>query len=85
MYSSGIHKGGLNSAEYTDPTMSFAAKEEALHRASLAKIDAMIARAELKPGEHAVAVMGSGEYSFKGSGYVRGRWSADSDGWRRGR
>ena len=27
---------------------------------------------ELKPGEHAVAVMGSGEYSFKGSGYVRG-------------
>jgi len=27
---------------------------------------------ELKPGEHAVAVMASGEYSFKGSGYVRG-------------
>ncbi|WP_222910792.1 transcriptional regulator NosR [Pseudomonas sp. DNDY-54] len=27
---------------------------------------------ELKPGEHAIAVMGSGEYSFKGSGYVRG-------------
>lgn len=27
---------------------------------------------ELKPGEHAVAVLGSGEYSFKGSGYVRG-------------
>ncbi len=26
----------------------------------------------LKPGEHAVAVMASGEYSFKGSGYVRG-------------
>ncbi|HSC84073.1 MAG TPA: 4Fe-4S binding protein [Pseudomonas sp.] len=28
--------------------------------------------AELKPGEHAVAVMGEGDYSFKGSGYVRG-------------
>lgn len=28
--------------------------------------------AELKPGEHAIAVMGSGRYSFKGSGYVRG-------------
>ena len=27
---------------------------------------------ELKPGEHAIAVMASGEYSFKGSGYVRG-------------
>ncbi|WP_407295241.1 transcriptional regulator NosR [Stutzerimonas zhaodongensis] len=27
---------------------------------------------QLKPGEHAIAVMGSGEYSFKGSGYVRG-------------
>ena len=27
---------------------------------------------ELKPGEHSVAVMASGEYSFKGSGYVRG-------------
>ncbi|UVO18848.1 transcriptional regulator NosR [Stutzerimonas stutzeri] len=27
---------------------------------------------ELKPGEHAIAVLGSGEYSFKGSGYVRG-------------
>ena len=27
---------------------------------------------ELKLGEHAVAVMASGEYSFKGSGYVRG-------------
>jgi NosR/NirI family transcriptional regulator, nitrous oxide reductase regulator len=27
---------------------------------------------ELKPGEHAVAVMAEGEYSFKGSGYVRG-------------
>ena len=26
----------------------------------------------LKPGEHAVAVMASGDYSFKGSGYVRG-------------
>lgn len=25
----------------------------------------------LKPGEHAIALMGSG-YSFKGSGYVRG-------------
>ena len=27
---------------------------------------------ELKPGEHAIAVLGSGLYSFKGSGYVRG-------------
>lgn len=27
---------------------------------------------ELKPGEHAIAVMADGEYSFKGSGYVRG-------------
>ncbi len=26
----------------------------------------------LKPGEHAIAVLGSGDYSFKGSGYVRG-------------
>lgn len=26
----------------------------------------------LKPGEQAIAVLGSGEYSFKGSGYVRG-------------
>lgn len=28
--------------------------------------------AELKPGEHAIAVMANGPYSFKGSGYVRG-------------
>lgn len=27
---------------------------------------------QLKPGEHAIAVMGNGVYSFKGSGYVRG-------------
>nr|WP_225316489.1 MULTISPECIES: NosR/NirI family protein [Marinobacter] len=27
---------------------------------------------ELEEGEHAIAVMASGEYSFKGSGYVRG-------------
>ncbi|GAA3900003.1 regulatory protein NosR [Halomonas cibimaris] len=27
---------------------------------------------ELEPGEHAVALMGRGDYSFKGSGYVRG-------------
>ncbi|GGY78639.1 regulatory protein NosR [Marinobacter zhanjiangensis] len=27
---------------------------------------------ELQEGEHAIAVMASGEYSFKGSGYVRG-------------
>src|SRR5690554_3997286 len=27
---------------------------------------------DLKPGEHAFAVLGSGQYSFKGSGYVRG-------------
>ena len=26
----------------------------------------------LKPGEHAIGVFGSGKYSFKGSGYVRG-------------
>src|SRR5690606_40352683 len=30
----------------------------------------MISR--LEPGEHAIVVMGSGRYSFKGSGYVRG-------------
>ncbi|QGZ32442.1 transcriptional regulator NosR [Stutzerimonas stutzeri] len=29
-------------------------------------------RQALKPGEHAIAVMASGDYSFKGSGYVRG-------------
>ena len=28
--------------------------------------------AELKPGDHAIAVMANGIYSFKGSGYVRG-------------
>jgi len=28
--------------------------------------------AQLKPGEHAIAVMANGVYSFKGSGYVRG-------------
>ena len=27
---------------------------------------------ELQPGEHAIAVMANGSYSFKGSGYVRG-------------
>ncbi|SEK74642.1 transcriptional regulator NosR [Halomonas daqiaonensis] len=27
---------------------------------------------ELEPGEHAIAVMAQGDYSFKGSGYVRG-------------
>lgn len=27
---------------------------------------------ELKPGDQAIAVMGNGEYSFKGNGYVRG-------------
>lgn len=27
---------------------------------------------DLQPGEHAIAVLGSGKYSFKGSGYVRG-------------
>src|SRR5690606_5222731 len=27
---------------------------------------------DLEPGEHAFAVLGSGQYSFKGSGYVRG-------------
>ena len=27
---------------------------------------------ELKPDEHAILVLGNGEYSFKGSGYVRG-------------
>lgn len=27
---------------------------------------------ELKPDEHAIVVLGNGEYSFKGSGYVRG-------------
>lgn len=29
-------------------------------------------RSELKEGEHAIAVMANGDYSFKGSGYVRG-------------
>ncbi|MHB9800576.1 transcriptional regulator NosR [Pseudomonas sp. MT3] len=29
-------------------------------------------RESLKPGEHAVVVLGNGQYSFKGSGYVRG-------------
>ncbi len=28
--------------------------------------------AELEPGEHAIAIMANGVYSFKGSGYVRG-------------
>lgn len=28
--------------------------------------------AELKPGEHAIALLANGKYSFKGSGYVRG-------------
>jgi NosR/NirI family nitrous oxide reductase transcriptional regulator len=28
--------------------------------------------AELKPGDHAIAIMANGIYSFKGSGYVRG-------------
>lgn len=28
--------------------------------------------ADLQPGEHAIAVMAKGDYSFKGSGYVRG-------------
>jgi len=28
--------------------------------------------AELKPGEHAIALLANGRYSFKGSGYVRG-------------
>ncbi|MCB1676553.1 MAG: regulatory protein NosR [Halioglobus sp.] len=28
--------------------------------------------ASLEPGEHAIAVMANGDYSFKGSGYVRG-------------
>ncbi|MDT8309949.1 MAG: 4Fe-4S binding protein [Methylophaga sp.] len=27
---------------------------------------------ELKPGDHAIAVFGKGDYSFKGTGYVRG-------------
>ncbi|MEH6387356.1 transcriptional regulator NosR [Pseudomonas profundi] len=27
---------------------------------------------DLEPGEHAIAVMGRGDYSYKGSGYVRG-------------
>lgn len=27
---------------------------------------------ELKPGDHAIAVFGKGDYSFKGNGYVRG-------------
>ena len=29
---------------------------------------------ELKEGEHAIAVMANGIYSFKGSGFVRGEF-----------
>ncbi|WP_227370048.1 transcriptional regulator NosR [Halomonas sp. M20] len=35
-----------------------------------ARFDALME--SLKPGEHAVALMANGDYSFKGSGYVRG-------------
>lgn len=44
----------------------------AIARAVLGGDEAANLAAWLKPGDHAVAVMASGLYSFKGSGYVRG-------------
>ena len=45
---------------------SYQAREKALERASLAKIDAMIARAELRPGEHVLEIgCGWGECSIR--------------------
>lgn len=44
----------------------------AIARAILGEGEAANLLGTLKPGEHAIAVMGRGIYSFKGSGYVRG-------------
>ena len=44
----------------------------AIARAILGEGDAANLGSWLKPGEHAIVVMGRGLYSFKGSGYVRG-------------
>jgi len=52
MYSSGIHKGLYAGIE----GLSFAQQEAALEEAQLAKLDAMIARAELKPGERVLEI-----------------------------
>ena len=52
MYSSGIHPGLLKPLEGLD----FAQKEKLLETAQYAKLDAMIARAELKAGEHVLEI-----------------------------
>jgi NosR/NirI family nitrous oxide reductase transcriptional regulator len=44
----------------------------AIARAILGEGEAANLAATLKPGEHAIIVVGRGIYSFKGSGYVRG-------------
>jgi NosR/NirI family nitrous oxide reductase transcriptional regulator len=44
----------------------------AIARAILGEGEAANLAANLKPGEHAIVVVGRGIYSFKGSGYVRG-------------
>ncbi len=44
----------------------------AIARAILGEGEAANLAATLKPGEHAIVVVGRGIYSFKGSGYVRG-------------
>ncbi|MBD9549355.1 MULTISPECIES: transcriptional regulator NosR [unclassified Pseudomonas] len=41
-------------------------------RALLGDIQYLVLMQELKPGEQAIAVLGRGLYSYKGSGYVRG-------------
>ena len=52
MYSSGIHPGLYAPLE----GMSFEQQEASLEAAQMAKLDAMIARAELKPGEHVLEI-----------------------------
>ena len=52
MYSSAIHPGLLEPLEGLD----FAQKEKLLEDAQYAKLDAMIARVELKPGEHVLEI-----------------------------
>ena len=44
----------------------------AIGKAILGEAEADNLRSWLKPGEHAIVVVGRGLYSFKGSGYVRG-------------
>lgn len=46
--------------------------EPSIARALLGEQGAKNLAAWLKPGEHAIMVLGNGLYSFKGSGYVRG-------------